>query len=298
MLAVKHAVGGGSASVGLRVAPAVQKVPLEGLGQIAWRAVVNDPKLIEVAGAHHDLVQPFMIGNGVGVQPILVIRRGLVVDIQLTRVVLRVPVVGQRRVKILDEVMDGLPLPHHVSTRGALRFNLHNGHAPHHLCRFLGITAFGNPTACRVSFPNECEDVAVGQHRDVVVLALCGGRDEVAPSEVAFPIEPFNDASGSTGAEVGVVGASGTNQVSVVQQIRHHARLVFTRPAVDLFSAVVDEVRVCGRRDRQQRVSVVRLLTLEHHAHGRGLAMCDHAQEQDGSECDDLDQTVFHSDRV
>jgi len=28
------------------------------------------------------------------------------------------------------------------------------------------------------------------------------------------------------------------------------------------------------------------------------LAMGDHAQEQDGNECDDLEQTVFHSDRV
>ncbi len=298
MLAVKHAVGGGSASVSFRVAPTVKEVSLEGVGQLTWRAVVNDPKLIEITGAHHDLVQPFVIGNGIGVQPILVIRRGLVVDIQLTRVVLRVPVIGQRRVQILDEVMDGFPFPNHVSTRDALRFDLHNGHAPHHICRFLGITAFGNPTVCRISFPDQCQHIAVGQDRDVVVLALCGGGDEVAPSEVASPIKPFNDASGSAGAEVGVVGTPGTNQAAVVQQVSHHARLVFTCPTVDLFSAVVEEVRVCGRCHRQQRVSVVGLLTLKHHSHCGGLSVCNHAKKKAGSGCEDLDIPVCHSEGV
>ena len=127
-----------------------------------------------------------------------------------------------------------------------------------------------------------------------MVLALCGGGDEVAPCEVASPIKPFNDASGSAKAEVGVVGTPGTNQAAVVQQVSHHARLVFTGPTVDLFSAVVEEVCVCGRRHWQQRVSVVGLLTLKHHSHCGGLAVYDHAKKQAGNECEDLDEPVCH----
>ena len=72
MLAEQNPVFRGAAAVCLRVAPSVEQVAFGGVGQVAWRAVVDDPQFAEVTGADDDLVQRLVVRNGIRVQPVLV----------------------------------------------------------------------------------------------------------------------------------------------------------------------------------------------------------------------------------
>ena len=153
-----------------------------------------------------------------------------------------------------------------------MRLNLNDGQTPHLDCSQHWISASGNPVFAWVSLPNQCENIAIRKWGDVVVLALCGGGDEVTPSQVAFPIKPLNDASSSAGRKVHVVGSACADQAAVGEEVGHHARVVFACPRVDFLSAVVDQVSFSIGRDRHQGVAVVGLFTLGEDADRVGLS--------------------------
>ena len=81
VLAVKNAVRRGTPAIGLGVSPTIHEVAAGSRSLGIGHAVVQNPQFIEIAGADHDLVQLFIVGDGVGVQPVSVVGCSLVIHV-------------------------------------------------------------------------------------------------------------------------------------------------------------------------------------------------------------------------
>ena len=91
------------------------------------------------------------------------------------------------------------------------------------------------------------QDVAVGHHGKVVVLAR-----RVAQLMLHWKSPSQLNRSRMPPVPPACADFSGPNQVAVGHQIRHESSLVGAFPLVDLFSAVVDEVRRGQRGHRTE----------------------------------------------
>ena len=153
-------------------------------GLLGGRRVVDHPELAQVVGADQDLVEGGVVVDRVHVRPVGV-RPPREVEIHQLGMVGDDPVVGLRRVEVLDEVFPEVPLPDDRAGRGAGRLHLDDVVRPEALRGHEGgVPPGGDRLGARLQLPGDEQQVAVGEPLGVVVLEVEVGRVDVVPRDV------------------------------------------------------------------------------------------------------------------
>ena len=185
--------------------------------------MVDDPHLVEPPRADGDLVQLRVVIHRVGVHPIAAAcasRASATPDVRVVhvdsmRVVRRIAVVGQGFVRVLDEVVPGMPFPHHRASFRKGRCNFGDGLRPHR----LGIrSASQGSVVGGFQFPGQHQHVSVGHPCKIVVVMLLVVRPVEGPKKVAIPGSTFQFASHTTSRK-GPLNAASPDQAAILQEV-------------------------------------------------------------------------------
>ena len=155
--------------ISLGVAPAPK--------QLTWCeiVVIDDPKLIEGGHAQHEMLEIRVVVDGIDVKPIARLTAwGAVVQIDLLNRLADHPEIGLGLVKILHEVVPGMPFPHNFGTTVVVGGQFQDHFRPQ--------PVFWNQTrvsprlqrfVCGEVLPGDGKHVAIWFHFDVVVQTRC-----------------------------------------------------------------------------------------------------------------------------
>ena len=270
VLLVELALSAGAAVILLRITPAVQDVAALAAaaagvagGLRGGGAVVDHKQLTVAADTDHDLIEPSVVVDAVGVVPeLLDFVIGHTVHVNQLRVVGNHAVVALAGVKVLNHVVPDMPLPDHVAAAATGGFYLYQIVRQH--------VALGRDAAveqCRVEAGCDrlgvalllaCQNqyIAVGQHLEIVVRDV--GRTVVveAPHQVAGPVVFLNaPALAAAGGRADVGHGAGADHVAVFQQVGGAPRLAGAGPFVHVLPGVVEQVGGGAVQGRHQGVA-------------------------------------------
>ena len=202
--------------------------------------------------------------------------------------------VGQRRVHILNQVVPGMPLPHHFAARRQGGGNFSDGLGPHqlgvHPSSFRGFLL-------RLQLPGQDEHVAVGHPCKVVVMVLGVVCPIQPPFQLAVPRHALQPPP-NTAAGKGTHHPAAACQTAILQEVARAARVVVAGPGLDDLATVVDEVGVGAAHGVEQRVAIEGLRGIEEGSYGLGLSPCGEHDPTQASQRDPTEEKGNHESVV
>ncbi len=254
VLTEERPVSGCAHAPRLRVAPAIEQFTR------VSRVVRDDPELAEREAADDNLVELCVVIDRVEMQPVRVVASGSVVDIDAPGVVGGVAEVGQARVAVLHDMVEDGPFPHDVGRVQPGRPEFENPLAPEFVVDGRGVFAQRDGLGCGDRVPRDREDVAVGQERDVVVMAERRRGEDIIPLERAVPgkeLEPPTDPAAARTRQRGIIG--GAEDRAIVTEVERDAGPEIVVPGFDVHAVEIDEVGLRAREARIERPARLRL---------------------------------------
>ena len=270
VLLVEHLVGVLARAVEQRVTPAIEQVAALGVLPAgvarclsAGGGVVDDPELAAAANAEHDLVDVRVIVYRVHMVP-------------ERRDELRVGAVGVDQfgmgggsgvvvlggIVVLHQVVPDVPLPNHHTAAGEDWLDLHHtvglDVAVAAGLQHVGAEARRRHIRGRLEFGHQGDDVAVGQHFEIVVHDVGGGRILEGPQHVARPVVLAYAPAFAAAKREEPIAEQGVRaqQVAVGHQEGATPGLGVTAvPRVDHLAVVVDQIGHSVVQRRHQNVS-------------------------------------------
>ena len=244
MLFEQHLVVFGARVVGLGVAPAVHQVAAQAAVAARVRrcfggggAVIEYPQLATAADAEHDLVQIRVVVDRVHMVPERVDLPAALdrtVRIDQFRVIRDHAVVVLGGVEVLDQVVPDVPLPDDVAAAAARGRDLDDGVRQHIVVALdirveqVRVEAGRKDLGVGLLLNHQHQDVAVGQHLDVVVRHVVVGGPIEFPHEVAVPVVLLDAAAFAAARGPGVREAR-PHQVPILLQVDRLTRFVGAR---------------------------------------------------------------------
>ena len=235
----------GAQSIRFRISPSPEDFAR---GEIV---VVHNPDFVERGHRHHQVLEIRIEVDGVDVKPIARLDAGrAVIEVDAVGGFTDHPKIGLGGVKILNQVVPGVPLPNHIGTAGVVGRELKHHVRPQ---PFLGNQRGVPPGFKGLSrtemFPCNGEHVSVRFHFDVVVKPGCAVVQGVRPQHVVVPSSTFHRGASTTcpdGVVRKLLRPVGEDDVAVLLQVGdvagpHRLRV---GPRVHHFSTHVHEVDV------------------------------------------------------
>ncbi len=112
-------------------------------------------------------------------------------------------------VKILNQVIPNAPFPNNDAAVIAYRHYFNQLIGPQFITQRCRISAVGDGLVLGVRFPNNGQDVSVGQHDGVVMLALAGTGKGIVPQYITVPIEQFDNTPVAAYSKLAVAHSAG-----------------------------------------------------------------------------------------
>src|SRR5262249_31840643 len=100
------------------------------------------------------------------------------------------------------------------------------------------------------------KDIAIRHRKNIMVLACCISRNCVAPGNITIPIHFFNNAACSPTIQNWIVGITGAQQTSILQQVNCLSWPVGAAPAMNQLAAFINKVGIGGWNRRKEYISI------------------------------------------
>ena len=228
-------VFGCAAPIGGGVSPAVEEIAGRAGRFRCGGVVVDDPDLVEGGTGDEDVIELGVVVDAVEVEPVGGRAIGGIVDVDAVGMVGDDAVVGECRVEVLHEVVDGAPLPDDFCVVVADGLDLDDGFGPEAVVDLRGVAPEGDGLVVVHVFPGDEQEVAVGQGLHVVMSAMVGRAVViVVPEHVAVPVEQTEITARTTTTEWNsVFDSPGFQEGAVFKQINTTAKREIIGPCVD-----------------------------------------------------------------